>query len=321
MDLYQAFTNLPLAGSLEDFRALPLSVQRLDFLAKAQDGSPVFLLHDSSSASYSPPIELKYLSAQFQNTCRVVTDSNTIEDQFAVVSCDATAPELYELFIRCVAAAVERLPIGAGTDQLRDSIQELLHLFRSLARPSTREVTGLWAELFVIARSHNMLQALHAWHADQFERFDFSWPNGCLEVKATTKEQRQHEFALEQLQEPIGGRGFVVSLLLQPMSGGVGIMDLAGRIETTIAGKPKLRQKLWKNITSALGNDFSNRLDIRFNLSYAERHLAIFAMKDIPAPEQPNDSRITSIRFRVELSNVQVSTKGSTGDLLSRLFK
>lgn len=320
MDLYPAFVDLPLASSDVEFAALALGVRRRDFLAKAADGSPVLLLHDASAASYLPAISLKNVSVQFHSTCRVVTATGTIEDQFAVVSCDASVPELYELFVRCFAAAAEQLTTTAETNELENCLQGLLDLFRALSRPSSREITGLWAELFVITRCQDISRALNAWHVDQFERFDFSWPGGCLEVKATVNAQRVHDFALEQLQVPLNGQGLVASVLLQPLSGGVGVIDLARRIETLVESAPLLRQKLWENVAATLGSEFSDRIDRRFDPSFAERNLAVFAMSDIPAPDRPADARVTGIRFRADLSSVQSSLTASATDIVNRLF-
>lgn len=320
MDLLDAFAALPVGSSEAELPAASLVGPRQDFLAKGADGSPVFLLQDSSPASYSPAIELKNISIQFHSTCRVKTDIGVHEDQFAVVTCRAGAPELHEVFIRCLVAAVEQLPVKADTADLRRCVQSLLDLFRALSRPSGREVGGLWAELFLMSRSKDVAKALKAWHADQFERFDFSWPTGCIEVKATVKEERQHEFALEQLRSPIGGNGYIVSVLLQPLGGGVGILDLANAIERTVASEPALRQKLWENIAAALGSDFSERLDRRFDPSYAERNLAAYAMADVPAPGEPADPRITAVRFRADLSTVASSLTGNPIDVISTLI-
>ncbi|MFP7891642.1 PD-(D/E)XK motif protein [Pseudomonas aeruginosa] len=313
MSIFASFQDLPVASSAVNFSALPLPGSRRDFLAKASDGGPVFLLQDSSPASYSPAIELKHISVQFHSTCRVTTVSGALNDQFAVISCDATAPELHEVFICCLAAIVEQLPIDAGTSDLQRCVQMLLDLFRTFGRPSNREVAGLWAELFVIAQSKNPAKVIQAWRSSQFERFDFSWRAGCLEVKAAVSEQRQHEFALEQLQPPLEGAGYVASVLLQALTGGVGIIDLANKIEACIVGEPALRQKLWGNIAAALGSDFSERLDRRFDLSYAERGLALYTMDDVPKPMHPSDLRITAIRFRADLSTVRSSLTRNCG--------
>lgn len=319
MDLFAAFTDLPVAPSTADFAAVALSIQRRDFLAKAADGSPVFLLHDASPATYSPAIELKRVSVHFHSTCRVIVGSDCLEDQFAVIACNAAASELHEIFVRCFAAAVEQLPALATTTDLQRCIRGLLDLFRVLDQPSSREVAGFWAELFVISKCRDVGKALRAWHANAHERFDFSWPHGCLEVKASIKEQRQHEFALEQLQSPIGGRGLVASVLLQPMNGGIGVTDLANTIESS-TNESQLRQKLWENVAAALGSDFAGRIDRRFDPSYSERSLLVYAMEDVPSPAQPHDSRITGVRFVVDLSSVQSSLVGNPKSLLQQLF-
>ena len=100
----------------------------------------------------------------------------------------------------------------------------------------------------------------------------------------------------------------------------MGVVDLANDIEKIVNAEPALRQKLWENIAAALGSDFSERLDRRFDRSYAERSLVIYAMSDIPAPEEPKDSRITGVRFRVDLSGVTPSLAVNAKDFLDTLF-
>ena len=226
-DLVARFADLPKGSGREVFKAIALSENRRDFLAKAEDGAPVFLLHDSSTAKYVPEISLRHLSAQFHVTCRVVVEVQALEDQFCLVSCDGATPELFELFIRCVSAAAEGIPANAGTRELEACIVQLRDLFRALAAPSSRELPGLWAELYVILRCGHSAGALGLWHSDQFDRYDFSSDALCLEVKATVRGTRVHEFALEQLEPPAEGVGLVASLLLQPLTGGLGVLDLS----------------------------------------------------------------------------------------------
>jgi len=320
MDLQTEFLSLTRASSEAEFIAIALSSTRHDFLAKAKDGSPVFLFQDASIAKYTPGLKLRNLTVEFHVTCRVQTAAGPIEDQFALVSCDDSVPELFELFIRCFAAAAERLAIGAGTAEIKNNLQGLLDLFRAMSKPSGRAVSGLWAELFVIAKSMHIESALRAWRSSPFDRFDFSWFDQCLEVKATTNALRAHEFSLEQLQAPLGREGFVASILLQPLSGGTVVMDLATAIETAVSGKQTLRQKLWGNIASALGSDFSSKLDVRFDISYAERNFIIFAMGDVPAPPLPSDGRISNIRFQSDLTSAKSSLPSSSIVQLANVF-
>ncbi|GAC1370640.1 MAG: hypothetical protein NVS3B3_03550 [Aquirhabdus sp.] len=168
MDIFAAFMDLPQASDGSDFSAIKLQSERQDYLAKAIDGSPIFLLHDPDSIEFSPTIELTKISIQFNSCCRVKTEKGIFEDKFAVVSCTPTIPELYELFVGCFAAMVEQLPCKASTLDIRNCIQKLLDLFRIISRPSSREINGLWAELFVISMCKDISQALTAWHHVQF---------------------------------------------------------------------------------------------------------------------------------------------------------
>ncbi|MDD4913355.1 MAG: PD-(D/E)XK motif protein [Sideroxydans sp.] len=319
-NLYSSFLGLPNAATPNEFNAIHLSTKRKDFLAKNADGAPVFLLHDSSVAKYNPSINFRHLSAVFHATCRVQTNSDNLEDQFCLVSCDATAPELHELFIRCVAAAVEELPDSSSTKEIESCITQLRDLFRALALPSNREVSGLWAELFVILKCGNPEQAMSLWHEDQFDRFDFANSAKHIEVKSTVRGLRAHEFALEQLSPPARGEGFVISLLLQPLSGGSGILDLAREIEAAVTS-PRLKQKLWENVAKALGADYSDKLDKCFDQAFAERCLVVYAMNDIPRPETPSDPRVSALRFVSDLTAVSTSLPGTPSAALARIFR
>lgn len=318
--VFSLFLDLPTAAAPTEFKAIPLSTRRKDFLAKNDDGAPVFLLHDSSVAKYNPGINFRHLSAQFHATCHVRTDSIDLEDQFCLVWCDAATPELHELFVKCVSAAIEDLPADCGTKELESCISQLRDLFRALALPSNREVSGLWAELFVISKCGAPAQALRFWHEDQYDRFDFSNSATHIEVKSTVRGLRAHEFALEQLQPPNEGAGYVVSILLQPLAGGVGVLDLAREVEAAVVGVPRLKQKLWENVAKALGSDFSDKLDKRFDQSFAERGLAVFLMNDIPRPDTPSDPRVTSLRFVSDLTAVSSSLPDSPTVNLVRIF-
>lgn len=318
--MFSLFLDLPNAVTTGEFKAIPVSSNRKDFLAKNDDGAPVFLLHDSSIAKYNPGINFRHLSAQFHVTCRVQTDAVALEDQFCLVWCDFAVPELHELFVRCVGAAIAELPETCGTRELESCISQLRDLFRALTLPNSREISGLWTELFVIARCGNPALALRLWHEDKFDRFDFSSSTMRLEVKSSVRGLRAHEFALEQLQPTTEGAGFVASVLLQPLTGGIGVLDLAQEIEATLASAPHLKQKLWENVAKSLGADFSDKLDKCFDPAFAERSLAMYSMSDIPSPDAPADRRVTALRFVSDLTAVSSSLPDAPWVTLAGIF-
>jgi hypothetical protein len=227
---------------------------------------------------------------------------------------------LHELFVRCVAAATEELPELSSTNDIEQCLLGLRDLFRAFSGPGNREVAGLWAELFVIARSGDIPLAITRWHNDPLDRYDFSGGSLYLEVKSTTRSIRAQSFSLEQLVPPKDGDGLVASLLLQPLTGGIGILDLARRIDTAIEGKAKLRVKLWRNVALAVGSDFCESLDRAFDESFADRHVVVYAMSDVPRPDFPLDPRITAVRFTVDLSDVRSSLLINSGEAIRNVF-
>ena len=309
-DLYRRFVELSSGSSSTEFEAIPLSGPRKDYLAKGVNGAPVLLLHDASHGQYNPVFQLRHLQAEFHVSCRLRTGAQDVQDTFALVSCDPNESDLHELFIRAFDAARQDLPAECTTERLRELIQRLVSLFRSLSKPSKRSLSGLWAELFVIDRGGKTKEAMAMWRSGAFDRFDFSSAQIVVEVKAATGQVRSHEFALEQLAVPRDGAGFVFSLLLQPLTGGIGIMDLANNIEGKLGAERVLKEKLWANILGDLGSDFSEGLDRRFDPAFADKNLRLFAMKDIPTITSNQDPRISSIRYVVELSSVAPIAEG-----------
>ena len=321
MDVFEEFTNLQAALSNTDFEALRLSGNRTDYLAKGQDGRPVFLLQDARTGQYHPSLQLRYLAAEFQLTCRLHTGGAEIEDVFALISCSAEEQELHELFIRSFDAARMQLANNAQTEEIKNTVQNLASLFRAFSKPSKRSITGLWAELFTISRSGIVLDAMKMWRSDVFDRYDFSTPNRVIEIKGTIGQFRSHEFSLEQLSTPENGDGFVVSILLQSVSGGTSVLELVSNIEASVATDTKMREKLWTNVIGDLGSDFSSSLDRRFDTTYADRTLRIFLMEDIPQPPPSNDPRVTSIRFIADSTDIKSGVEDSSIDGLKAMFQ
>jgi len=244
--------------------------------------------------------------------CRLNVDGAEVVGKFALIRFEGNAPDLHELFIRCVRAAIADLPASARTPDIETRVNRLLGLFRALVRPAGREISGLWAELFCIVASGDAPVAVDRWHADNAEAFDFSWGQGRLEVKSTVGTFRIHDFSLDQLQPPSGGSGYVASLVLKAASGGEGVLDLAKQVEEQLDGDVALQAKLWALVVQSLGSDFSEALDRRFDVDLASKQLMLFRMEDIPSLPPISDSRISSVRFKSDLSSFQTSL-GSNG--------
>lgn len=312
MQVLSQFEELEPSSGPDTFNAVRLGASREDFLGKDQHGAPVFLVADDGEPTYRPVVQHRHLSASFCMLCRLNVDGNQVVGRFALIRFEGAAQELHELFIRCVRAALADLPASVQTPDIETRVSRLLGLFRSLARPAGREISGLWAELFCIVVSGNASVAVDRWHADNAEAFDFSWGQGRLEVKSTVGAFRIHDFSVDQLQPPLSGSGYVASLVLRAANGGEGVIDLAKQVEARLNGDVALQAKLWALLVQSLGSDFSEALDRRFDVDLASRQLILFRMEDIPTLPPVTDSRISSVRFKSDLSSVQTSL-GSNG--------
>ena len=68
-----------------------------------------------------------------------------------------------------------------------------------------------------------------------------------------------------------------------------------------------LRQKLWRNVANALGSDFSDSLDRRFEFGFSKNNLEFYDVSDIPLVAEVLDPRISNVRYVVSLVDVQSS--------------
>lgn len=320
MRLLADFSELEASSSPNSFNAIPLPDGRSDFLGKDQQGAPVFLIADDGEPIYRPVVQHRYLSATFCMLCRLNAEGTEIVGKFALIRFEGITTDLHELFIRCVRAAIANLAPSVQTPDIEERVNQLLVLFRALARPTGREVSGLWAELFCIVNSRNVPVAMERWHAESNEVLDFTWGQSRLEVKSTVGAFRIHEFALGQLQPPSSGSGYVASLILKTSNGGDGVMELARKVEKLLNGDLRLQAKLWAQLVQSLGADFSEALDRRFDTELAAKQLILYRMEDVPSVSPPLDPRISSIRFKSDLSSVKSSLGGDGMAALQNLF-
>jgi len=112
----------------------------------------------------------------------------------------------------------------------------------------------------------------------------------------------------------------VASLMLKPSNSGVGVLELARQVESAIPGQHQLQAKLWAVLVQSLGADFSDALDRRFDAELARGQLMVFRMEDIPSVPPVADARISSVRFKADLSTVQNSLGSAGAGALRTIF-
>lgn len=280
-----------------------------DYVSLGPQQQPVLLLSCASSASLKrPPISLQHLSVEFGIRFRVRAPSGVVEDDFVVVSLRGDDIGLAEAFCLAAEALVAALPEAPSASDIEKAIREFVEVLSALSLPSSRAVAGLWAELWLMSVASDPHAAVTAWHRDPADRFDFSFAGHFVEVKATEREERSHDFSYEQLRRsdaPVR----VASLRLRRAQGGKSVADLVATLQNGL--KTELRTRLVKNVFGAIGSAVSEASDVRFDEAFAESNLRVIAADRVPVVVIPDGSPISSVRFRVNLDDSSL-----TADLL-----
>lgn len=301
--LYAAYCEAALTKRGGD-ATLPASVapgRIRDYITTGDCQQPVLLLSCASTMGLKrPPISLQHLSVEFGIRFRVRAPAGVVEGDFVVLSLRGDDLGLAEVFCSAAEALLSALPDAPSTSDIERSVRDFIEILSSLSVPSSRAVVGLWAELWLMSVSMDPQAAVAAWHGDPTDRFDFSFAENFVEVKATEREERNHEFSYEQLRS--GGHPIlIVSLRLRRAQRGKSIADLVSTLQEKLDAE--FRIKLIKNVFSALGGTASESFDILFDEQFAEANLRVIAADRMPVVMIPEGSSISAVRFRVNLDD------------------
>lgn len=278
-----------------------------DYVSLGEDDQPVILLSCVPQTGLQrPPIRLQHISVEFGISFRVQINTSVIDGDFVVISLRSLDSAFVEPFCLAAEALLSALPTAPSSADIDRVVREFVELMTSLTLPSTRAVAGLWAELWLMTVAAEPKIAVSAWHATVSDRYDFAFQEYLVEVKATEKEERNHEFSYEQLRHcdlPVK----IASLKVRRIQNGASISDL---IDTLLVGLgPDLRTKLIKNVFSAIGSAVSEATEVRFDESFAEDNLRVVAAERLPVPLVDANSPISSVRFRLNLDDSSLASK------------
>ena len=274
-------------------------------MTKGSTGEPILLIRSHSKGPQRVPVRLRHLDVDYQVLCKVRDEAgNTDTGDFVKITCAGDQPFLYPFFLSSGQAIVETLPSSPSEKDIYQCVESFAQLFSALTRPSSRSIKGLWAELFILLMSKNCASMARAWHIDAQERFDFSNGDHHLEVKSSESMDRIHEFSVSQLRGAGKSVIVVASVLLQRSAGGLGILDLAKRVEQRLDRSSELVPKLWANIAESMGEDFDEGLDVRYDEQFAAATLKLLPAADVPCVAFPLPSDVLDARLRISLGNV-----------------
>jgi hypothetical protein len=258
-----------------------------------------------ADADPEPPTRLRRLSLDPNLRCTLRMPGGASEGEegdFGVVQFQVDDATLVPPFLDVVAALIRLLGRDPQPGEVSAGMRRLVRLFAANAA-MRGSVLGLWAEMLAIAKSRDPRTMVDAWHAHVDARFDFSAPGSRLEVKATSRDERIHQFSLPQLLPVAGCTVTVLSVMTTETHLGTSIGDLVGRLEDLLAGDPARQMKVHEQVADVLGADWPNHLDHRFDERQAKESALLLPAGDIPRVEQP-PPEVLEVRLKVNCTDV-----------------
>jgi hypothetical protein len=277
-------------------------------LGKDTQGAPSLLIAvgDTAGRGRPDPIALEHLTIQHGVECRVSRpDGTTEEGRFTVIRCAGRDRALHAYFLRVASAIVASLGAEPAALDVTRTVDRLVELFRAMTMPPRKSMQGLWAELFLIARSREPAILVSAWHMTPEDRYDFSTGEQRIEVKSAAGRVRQHHFTLEQLYPPIGTKLLIASVLVERTGAGPSVVELAEQVRSGVSSTPDFLLHVDRIVGLTLGQGWRQALEERFDRELAEQSLAFFDPSAVPRVGEDVPAGISDVRFKSDLSGSQ----------------
>mgnify|MGYP002777118044 CR=1 FL=1 len=306
IDLYDSL-EFPAEGSNVTFNAVPIPENPNFRIAINLEGNPVLLLSvvDNVRNGVLKNFRLKYLSLEHNIECKITESEKSVFQTFTVITFTSEDRNLQEYFFWISEVFIKRLSNKPTQQQVIDSLNKFVEVFRSLTDTPTNTVHGLWTELFLIESSKNPTTLLNYWHCIPEEKFDFNFGSEKIEVKSSANFERIHTFSSEQLNPQKGTQVLIASIFIRQHTNGQGIQHLVESIKKKIQNDLELIEKLNSIVFRTLGNSLEQSIKIKFDYDLAKeslrfyRHQAIskIAIESIP-------SEVSEVKYRSDLNNI-----------------
>jgi len=248
--------------------------------------------------------KLENLELEFNVDCNIrdVESASETSGKFTIIKLINANQRMREYFLRIMEGVILKISSSPKIATLSTEIDYLVDLFARKTKVTEAVLLGLWGELFYIKQSSNLEEALVAWHSEINKTFDFSFKDGFVEVKTTTKPSRIHTFNNNQLIDFKELTVGVISILTEKSYHGKSIQNLWDDISKHISNID-LKTKLSHIIAMTIGDNVDEMEEARFNDKLAASTLKLFSSNNVPHIELDHiDDRVISVKIDVDLS-------------------
>lgn len=272
------------------------------------EGNPVILLAISNAINNIAlkNFRLKHLQVEQNVECKISENSKSSFKTFTIITFTNSDRNLREYFLRISETLIKTLSNKPTQQQVIESLNKFVEIFRTLTDMPTNTVHGLWTELFLIDNSKIPQTLLNYWHNIPEEKFDFNSGEEKIEVKSNSNFEREHTFSSGQLNPPAGTQVLVASIFVRQTNAGQSIQQLVDNITTKINYNVDLIDKLNNTVCKTLGNSLEQSIKIKFDYSIARESLLFYRHQDISKIEEINiPNEVTEVRYKSDLATVR----------------
>lgn len=296
------------------------------YTGKSEEGFPVFFVHTNASKSSTSPIRLKLLEVDFLQRCKLIDDNGQeFDDLYSIISLKSSDKDLCLIFEEILTMSLKNMEAFPSCREIYIAVENISSIFSQISVKSNKPIQGLWAELLLIERSSYPELLVSAWHRDPTDTYDFTEGANKIEVKSTSKDERQHHFSGEQLTPTRHSNLVVASIMVKSSGVGEGaesIKTLCEKIQAKVTiGAWK---KLYEIVIQTLGNDYHSYSTKYFDYVSAADSIKFFYLPDIDRIQPENiPGNVHRVEYDVDLSNVPaIGDSDSTFNLYDKqLYK
>ncbi len=325
VDLFKTLST-PQDTNRKILSAVPIPEYPTFRIAINSDGNPVLLISalDATNNTNTKNRRLKYLQLEQNVECRINEGSKVFYQVFTLITFTSSEPDLCNYFFNIAETFIKSMKNKSTQEEILETLNRFIEIFRVLSEPPTNTVQGLWSELFLVENSADPQKMLQYWHNLPEDKYDFDAGKEKIEAKSTSGTERIHEFSSEQLTPPRDTQVLVASLFTRHSNSGSTIQELMQSIKLKIKNNNELIEKLNTVVSRTLGNSLEQSLKIRFDYQFSKLSLRFYKHQDVSKVEAVYiPAEVSSVRYKSDLSlirPVDLSNLEKKGELFSAVI-
>lgn len=318
-DIIDRITN---ANSTSDIVAESIEGTISHFLGLSKDGDIILYLSfvNSNNSVFSNSLG-KYLNVEYD--CNIefqdIQNDIIVNNNFCVLTFKNSGninDNLLGYFLKLVEFLIAEIGDKPELFFLYEKIDNLRALFTKILIKSNITEIGIWGELFVILTSSSPEYLVKSWHINSNDKFDFNDGINILEVKTTTKQNREHNFSIEQLVNYNSNKIIICSIKTYEIENGKSVLDLFNEITSILSDEIKLIFK--SKFFSVVGENL-NKFNRKFDFNLSENSIAYYSPIEIPSIDVDHiQAGVSNVKFT---SNLDGSKSFDITSVDSVLFK